>query len=53
MLAVGAGMSNGDRHYLIRNSWGPEWADGGYAWLNRSFLHLHLREVLVLTEEPY
>lgn len=52
VLVVGAATSDGDRHYLIRNSWGPEWADGGYAWLDRSFLHQHLREVLVLTEEP-
>ena len=51
VLGVGVGMSDGDRHYLIRNSWGPDWADGGYAWLDRSFLRQHLREVLVLTEE--
>ena len=52
VLVVGVAVSDGDRHYLIRNSWGPEWADGGYAWLGRPFLHQHLREVLVLTEEP-
>lgn len=52
MLVVGVAASDGDRHCLIRNSWGPEWADGGYAWLGRPFLHQYLREVLVLTEEP-
>ena len=52
VLVVGVAASDGDRHYLIRNSWGSEWADGGYAWLGRPFLHKHLREVLVLTEEP-
>ena len=52
VLVVGTAMSDGDRHYLIRNSWGPEWADGGYAWLDRSFLNQHLHEVLVLSEEP-
>ena len=52
VLVVGVGMSDGERHYLICNSWGADWADGGYAWLDRSFLHQHLREVLVLTEEP-
>ena len=48
---VGVGTSDGDRYYLIRNSWGPEWADGGYAWLDGSFLRRHLQEILVLTEE--
>lgn len=53
VLVVGVAVSDGERHYLIRNSWGPEWADGGYAWLGRPFLHQHLREVLVLTEELF
>lgn len=52
VLAVGTAASSVDRRYLIRNSWGPEWADSGHAWLDRSFLHRHLRHVLVLAEEP-
>ena len=52
VLAVGLAVGDGVRHYLIRNSWGPDWANGGYAWLDRSFLQQHLREILVLQEEP-
>ena len=51
VLAVGLAVNGDQRHFLIRNSWGAEWANGGYAWLDRSFLQQHLREVLVLTKE--
>ena len=52
VLAVGLAVDGDQRQFLIRNSWGAEWADGGYAWLDRSFLQQHLREILVLTKEP-
>ncbi|MEQ9507295.1 MAG: C1 family peptidase [Hyphomonas sp.] len=31
MLIVGYDMT--DRAYLVRNSWGPGWADHGYCWI--------------------
>jgi C1A family cysteine protease len=31
MLIVGYDMN--DRAYLVRNSWGPGWADHGYCWI--------------------
>ncbi|MFN0008315.1 MAG: C1 family peptidase [Planctomycetota bacterium] len=49
VVAVGLGRHKGDRVFLIRNSWGVDWADGGYAWLDDSFLARHLQEALVLT----
>ncbi len=33
---------------LVRNSWGPRWADGGYAWLPyRDFLRRNLRTMWI------
>lgn len=31
MLVVGYDMPS--RHYLVRNSWGPGWAEQGYCWI--------------------
>lgn len=51
VLGVGLGQHQGSRVFLIRNSWGPDWGDGGYAWLDGAFLAQHLKEALVLTDE--
>lgn len=29
---------------LVRNSWGPSWADGGYGWLTNEYAEDHIRE---------
>ena len=46
VLATGWGLPapNGERHVLIRNSWGPSWGVNGYAWLPESFVDLHAQE---------
>lgn len=31
VVIVGYGMFNGTLFYIIRNTWGKEWGDGGYA----------------------
>ena len=51
VVAVGVGATHTTRHFLIRNSWGTEWADAGHAWLDDVFMSRHLRQVLVLTDE--
>jgi hypothetical protein len=33
VVAVGWGDEQSERIVLVRNSWGPKWADAGHAWL--------------------
>lgn len=39
-------------YFLLHNSWGTGWGDGGYAWIHETTLTSHLREALVLDAEP-
>jgi hypothetical protein len=51
VAGVGIGSIGNRRLILIRNSWGPSWADLGHAWLDSDFLSHHLKDVLLLTLE--
>lgn len=50
VVAVGLGSYNGETAVLIRNSWGDDWANSGHAWLDKSFLESHLKDVLLLVK---
>jgi hypothetical protein len=39
-------------YFLMHNSWGPGWGDGGYAWLHEATLGQWTREVVALDAEP-
>jgi hypothetical protein len=39
-------------YFLLHNSWGTGWGDGGYAWIHEATLRAHLHEALVLDAEP-
>jgi len=51
VACVGLGRHHGNPIFLVRNSWGTDWGDAGYAWLNEDFLAQHLKQVLLLTHE--
>jgi hypothetical protein len=39
-------------YFLVHNSWGPGWGDGGYAWLHEETVRAWLREAVALDAEP-
>jgi C1A family cysteine protease len=42
MLCVGYGPIKGKRYYVVLNSWGKSWGDGGYCYLPETVMHSHL-----------
>jgi hypothetical protein len=48
VLGVGIGkhQTTDDDYLLIRNSWGPNWGNAGYAWLPATYLSTHVMCVL-------
>ncbi len=52
MVVAGYASVKGGAYFLLHNSWGPNWGDGGYAWIHEETLKAHLDEALVLDAEP-
>lgn len=51
VIAVGHGTIDGQRAFLIRNSWGPRWGEAGYGWLTENFLKPRIFAAATLMEE--
>lgn len=48
---VALGRHNGERVFLVRNSWGMAWADAGHAWITSDRLARHGRTMMILSTE--
>jgi hypothetical protein len=51
VLAGYARMSHGT-YFLLHNSWGTSWGDGGYAWIHEVTLRRWARSVVAMDAEP-
>jgi hypothetical protein len=51
VLIAGYAMTPNGTYYLVHNSWGAKWADGGYAWLHEDFLKAFWADKLMVI--PY
>lgn len=43
VVLAGYRVTPGGKQFLIHNSWGPRWGEGGYAWISGSMVMRHLR----------
>jgi len=51
VVAVGHGNNGVGRLVMIRNSWGPMWGIGGYAWLSEDYLAPRLYGLAEMRED--
>jgi hypothetical protein len=48
VVVVGKATIGRTLHFLIRNSWGQDWARGGYGFIDRRYVDLHGRDAAIV-----
>lgn len=48
MLIAGYKTQQNGTYYLLHNSWGTDWGDGGYAWIHANTLRRNIRSAYVV-----
>jgi hypothetical protein len=51
-VVVGYRTQGPTRQFLLHNSWGPGWGEGGYAWMSEQGLSLHLLDAMIVDARP-
>ncbi len=49
VVLSGYRMTPAGRQFLLHNSWGTDWADGGYAWISEAMIRERLLDAFVVT----
>lgn len=52
VVLSGTGTRAGASYLLVRNSWGDEWGDEGYAWLSERYARPRITHVLEMGKVP-
>jgi hypothetical protein len=52
MLAGYRTTPSGGRQFLVHNSWGSEWGDGGYAWISDTMVHKYMHAAYKIKVTP-
>ncbi|XP_021714574.1 low-temperature-induced cysteine proteinase-like [Chenopodium quinoa] len=53
VVAVGYGSENGKDYWIVRNSWGADWGEGGYIRMERNVEHLKTGKCGIAVEPSY
>ena len=51
MIICGTGILKGDRLLMIKNSWGKEWANEGFAWITESYVNKHVFNAEIIEQK--
>ena len=51
VIAVGVGETDGERVYLLRNSWGDGWGVEGYCWVTEKYLKGRVYDIAKMGKE--
>lgn len=52
VAVIGYRVANGERQFLLHNSWGTDWADKGFVWITESNLRRHFTSAYLLEATP-
>jgi aminopeptidase C len=52
VILSGTGARTGANFLLVRNSWGEDWGDAGYAWLSERYVRPRILHIIEIGKVP-